>query len=48
MGVAVTLCDETKYECRDDKRDHSFFCRSEADSLRRLIQFGAPVFFHDK
>src|SRR6266487_7142775 len=23
MGVAITLCDETKYECRKDKHDNS-------------------------
>jgi hypothetical protein len=45
MGVAITLCDETKRERREDKHDYSFFGRSEAESLPRLIQFEAHSVF---
>jgi hypothetical protein len=37
MGVAITLCYETKHERRENKHDHSFFGRSEAESLPRFI-----------
>jgi hypothetical protein len=43
MGVAITLCHKTEHERRENKHDYSFFHRSEAESLPRLIQFGAPV-----
>ena len=39
MGVAITLCYETKRERREDKDDYSLFRRSEAESLSRLIEF---------
>ena len=39
MGVAITLCYETKHERREDKDDYSLFRRGEADSLSRLIEF---------
>lgn len=44
MGVAITLCYETEHERRENKRDHSFFRRSETESLSCLIKFGAPAF----
>jgi len=44
MGVAITLCDNTEHERCENKHDHSFFGRSEAESLPRLIQFEAPAF----
>jgi hypothetical protein len=44
MGVAITLCHKTEHERRENKYDHSFFHRSEAQPLPRLIQFGAPAF----
>jgi hypothetical protein len=44
MSVAITLCDKTKHERRENKRDHSLFHRSEVELLPRLIQFKAPVF----
>jgi hypothetical protein len=37
MGVAITLCYETKRERRENKHDHSFFGGSEAESLSHLI-----------
>jgi hypothetical protein len=37
MGVAITLCYETKHERRKNKHDHSFFGGSEAESLSHLI-----------
>jgi hypothetical protein len=43
MGVAITLCDQAERERSEDKHDHSFFSRSEAEPLPRLIQIGAPV-----
>jgi hypothetical protein len=43
MGVAITLCHKTEHERRENKHDHSFFSRSEAEPLPRLIQFEAPV-----
>jgi hypothetical protein len=39
MGVAITLCDETKYERRKDKHDNSLFDRGKAESLPDLIEF---------
>ena len=45
MGVAITFCYETKRERRENKHDHSFFGRSEAESLSRLIQFEAHSVF---
>jgi hypothetical protein len=39
MGIAITLCDETKYERRKDKHDNSLFGRGEAQSLPDLIEF---------
>jgi hypothetical protein len=44
MSVAITLCDKTEYERRENKHDDSFFGRSEAESLPRFIQFKAPAF----
>ena len=44
MGVAITFCDQTEHERREDKCDHSFFHRSKSESLPRLIQFEAPAF----
>jgi hypothetical protein len=37
MGIAITLCNKTEHECRENKHDHSFFGGSEAESLARLI-----------
>ena len=37
MGVAITLCNETKHERRDNKHDYSFFGGGKAKSLARLI-----------
>jgi hypothetical protein len=45
MGVAITLCYETKHERRENKHHHSFFGGSEAESLSRLIQFEAHSVF---
>jgi len=44
MGVAITFCDNTEHERRENKHDDLFFGRSEAESLPRLIQFEAPAF----
>jgi hypothetical protein len=44
MGVAITFCDNTEHERRENKHDDSFFGRSEAESLPRLIQSEAPAF----
>jgi hypothetical protein len=43
MGVAITFCDKTEHERRKDKCNYSFFHRSEAKPLSRLIQFEAPL-----
>ena len=43
MGVAVTLCDETNHEHRENEHDYSFFGSSEAESLPCFIQFETPV-----
>jgi len=45
MGVAITLCDQTEYERRENKHDHLFFGGSEAEPLPRLIQFAVPFQF---
>jgi hypothetical protein len=44
MGVAITLRYKTEHERGENKHDYSFFGRSEAESLPRLIQFEAPAF----
>ena len=44
MGVAIAFVDKTEHEHRENKYDHSFFGRSEAESLPRFIQFKAPAF----
>jgi hypothetical protein len=44
MGVAITLCHKTEHERRENKHDHSFFHRSEAQPLPRLIQFETLAF----
>jgi hypothetical protein len=45
MGVAITFCDKTEHERRDNKHDDSLFGRSETKSLPRLIEFeGHSVF----
>ena len=44
MGVAITLRYKTEHERGENKHDYSFFSRSEAESLPRLIQFEAPAF----
>jgi hypothetical protein len=46
MGIAITLCNKTERERRENKHDHSFFGGSEAERLPRLLQFGAPAFFN--
>ena len=43
MSVAITFCGETKQKRREDKHNDLFFCRSQAKSLPRLIEFEAPV-----
>ena len=45
MRVAIAFCHETEHERRKDKRNNSFFRRSEAEHLPRLIQFGVPLQF---
>ncbi len=45
MGIAITLGGKTKHEGGKNKHNYSFFGRSEAESLPRLIQFGTPVLF---
>jgi hypothetical protein len=42
MGVAITLCNDTKHKRRKDKHHDSFFRRSEAESLPHFVQFGVP------
>jgi hypothetical protein len=42
MGVAITLCNDTQHKRRKNKHHHSFFRRSEPESLPRFIQFGVP------
>jgi hypothetical protein len=41
MGIAITLGNKPEDERRDNEQYHSFFGGSEAESLPRLIQFGA-------
>jgi hypothetical protein len=43
MGVAITLCDKTEPERRENKHEDTCFGRSEAEPLPRLIQFEAPA-----
>jgi hypothetical protein len=43
MDSAITFCDETEQKRREYKQDDSFFCRSKAEPLPRLIEFGAPA-----
>jgi hypothetical protein len=44
MGIAITFCDKTENEHRQNKHDDSFFGSSEAEPLPRLIQFETPAF----
>jgi len=46
MGVAITFCDKTEHERRENKHDDSCFSRSKAESLSRLIQFEVPTFWN--
>jgi len=48
MGIAITFCDKTKHERRQNKYDDSFFGSSEAEPLPRLIQFETPAFCNHK
>jgi hypothetical protein len=43
MSVAVTFCDHPEYEGRQDKQGYPFFRGSEAESLPKAIESGAPV-----
>jgi hypothetical protein len=45
MGVAVTLCAQPEHERPENENNHSFFRRSEKESLSGLIEFGTPAFF---
>jgi hypothetical protein len=45
MSVAITFCDQTKRECRDNENDDSFFRWSEAESLPHFIEAEAPDLF---
>jgi hypothetical protein len=45
MSVAVTLCNETERERRENENYDSFFRGSEKESLPGLIEFGTPPFF---
>jgi hypothetical protein len=38
MSVAITFCDQTKGECRDNENDDSFFRWSEAESVPHFIE----------
>jgi hypothetical protein len=48
MGVAITLCDETKYERRKDKHDNSLFGRGKAQFLPDLIEFETHSVFQPR
>ena len=39
MDVAITFCDETKHQRRENKHDDSFFRGRETPSLARFSQF---------
>ena len=45
MSVAVTLCDQTEAECRENEHGYSFFCWSETESLPHLLKFETPAVF---
>jgi hypothetical protein len=45
MSVAITFCDQTKRECRDNENGYSLFRRSEAESLPHFIEPEAPDLF---
>ena len=48
MSVAVTFCDETENERRENEYGHPFFCWSKAESLPHFIEFGMPALFSHK
>jgi hypothetical protein len=43
MLVAITFCDQTKYERRENEHGYSFFHWSQAESLPDFIEFETPV-----
>jgi hypothetical protein len=45
MSVAVTLCAQAEHERPENENNHSFFRRSEKESLSGLLEFGTPAFF---
>jgi hypothetical protein len=45
MSVAVTLCAQPEHERPENENNHSFFRRSEKESLSGLLEFGTPAFF---
>ena len=45
MSVAVTLCAQPEHERPENENNHSFFRRSEKESLSGLLEFGKPAFF---
>jgi hypothetical protein len=45
MSVAITFCDQTERECRDNEDDDSFFRWSEAESVPHFIEAKAPDLF---
>jgi hypothetical protein len=45
MSVAVTLCAQPEHKRPENENHHSFFRRSEKESLSGLLEFGTPAFF---
>jgi hypothetical protein len=45
MSVAITFCDQTKRECRDNENDDLLFRWSEAESVPHFIEAKAPDVF---
>ena len=45
MSVAITFCDQTKREYRDNENDNSFFRWSETESLPHFIEAEAQGLF---
>jgi hypothetical protein len=42
MSVAITFCDQTEHERRENKHSYSLFRWSEAESLPHFIEPEAP------
>jgi len=48
MSVAITFCDQTEHERRENEHSYSFFRRSQTQSLPHCVELETPVLFNHK